>query len=97
MLLTKQWGRGIMVLSISNRKRGDYLSRQKRTHPPYDRFRGLLTEKGLAYKDVAELLGISVTSVGAKINGSSYFLLSEAQAIKREYRPERDIFCNLCC
>lgn len=68
------------------------MSRQKRVHPPYDKFKGFLTEKGLTYRDVAEVLGISVTSVGAKINGSSDFLLSEAQAIKRKYKPERDIF-----
>lgn len=68
------------------------MSRYKKSHPPYDKLKGFLTERGLTYKDIASLLGISVTSVGAKINGSSDFLLSEVKAIKEEYQPERDIF-----
>lgn len=70
------------------------MSKSKKTHPPYDKFKGFLTERGLTYRDVGDLLGITPTSVGAKINGRSDFLLSEVKKIKMEYKPERDIFCE---
>lgn len=65
---------------------------KKSRHPPYTRFKGFLTERGITYRDIADLLGISTTAVGAKVNGKSDFSLSEAQIIKRKYKPEREIF-----
>ena len=73
------------------------MNKRKPSHPPYDKLKGFLTERGLTYRGVASLLGISITSVGQKINGSSDFLLSEAEAIKREYKLERDISYKFCC
>jgi transcriptional regulator with XRE-family HTH domain len=70
------------------------MNKRKPSHPPYDKLKGLLTERGLTYRGVASLLGISITSVGQKINGTSDFLLSEAEAIKREYKLERDVFMS---
>lgn len=70
------------------------MNKRKPSHPPYDKLKGLLTERGLTYRGVASLLGISITSVGQIINGTSDFLLSEAEAIKREYKPERDVFMS---
>ena len=70
------------------------MNKRKPSHPPYDKLKGLLAERGLTYRGVASLLGISITSVGQKINGTSDFLLSEAEAIKREYKPERDVFMS---
>ena len=62
------------------------------SHPPYDKLKGFLKEKGVTYRDIASLLGITPTSVTAKINGKSDFYVSEAQAIKNKYQPEREIF-----
>lgn len=64
----------------------------ERKHPPYNSFKGFLAERGMTYKDIADLLGISVTAVGAKVNGKSDFSLSEALAIKKKYQPDREIF-----
>lgn len=61
-------------------------------HEPYLALKGFLRERGLTYKDLADILGISVTAVGQKINGQSDFTLSEATTIKARYQPERDIF-----
>lgn len=70
------------------------MNKRKPSHPPYDKLKGLLTERGLTYRGVASLLGISITSVGQKINGTSDFLLSEAEAIKWEYKLKRDVFMS---
>ncbi len=51
------------------------MNKRKPSHPPYDKLKGLLTERGLTYRGVASLLGISITSVGQKINGTSDFCL----------------------
>lgn len=61
-------------------------------HKPYKKFKGWLRENGLIYKDIADLLGLSVATVFAKINGQSDFLLSEVKIIKRTYNLKGDIF-----
>lgn len=61
-------------------------------HKPYAKFKGWLRENGLTYKDIAELLGLSVATVSAKINGDSDFLLSEIQIIKKKYCLKDTIF-----
>lgn len=61
-------------------------------HKPYAKFKGWLRENGLIYKDIAELIGTSTTTVSAKINGQSDFLLSEIQIIKSKYNLKDDIF-----
>lgn len=61
-------------------------------HEPYDKFKGWLRENKLVYQDIANLLGISVPTVSAKINGDSDFLLSEVKMIKKHYKAEEDIF-----
>ena len=63
-------------------------------HKPYTRFKGWLRSNDLTYKDLSDLLGISVTTVSSKINGHSDFLLSEIQAIKRQFHLESNIFFN---
>lgn len=65
---------------------------RKRTHEPYTKLKGFLKERGITYREIAELLDISVTAVGSKVNGMSDFSLSEAQTIKRKYEPDREIF-----
>ena len=61
-------------------------------HSPYAKFKGWLRSNGLTYYDIAVLLGLSVATVSAKINGKSDFLLSEIQIIKKEYNLDSDIF-----
>ncbi len=61
-------------------------------HKPYAKFKGWLRENELTYKDIAELIGVTVVTVSAKVNGSSDFLLSEIQIIKRHYNLSDEIF-----
>lgn len=64
----------------------------KTIHKPYTKFKGWLRSNDLTYNDVAELLGLSIATVSAKINGQSDFLLSEIRMIRKEYNLESDIF-----
>lgn len=64
----------------------------KQIHNPYAKFKGWLRSNGLTYNDIAALLGLSVATVSAKINGKSDFLLSEIQAIKKKYQLDDNIF-----
>lgn len=64
----------------------------KLIHEPYTKFKGWLRCNGLTYRDVAEMLGLSTTTVSAKINGTSDFLLSEIRTIQKQYRLENEIF-----
>ena len=64
----------------------------KKIHEPYKKFKGWLRGEGLTYKDVAELLGNSVATISAKINGQSDFSLSEIQKIRKEYNLDNGIF-----
>lgn len=64
----------------------------KLIHKPYAKFKGWLRENGLVYKDIADLIGVSIVTVSAKVNGQSDFLLSEIQIIKSRYNLKDDIF-----
>ena len=66
----------------------------KRIHEPYSKFKGWLRSNELTYKDIAELLGVSTTTISSKINGNSDFLLSEIQAIKKHFHLDDEIFFN---
>ena len=68
------------------------IDKTKLIHKPYKKFKGWLRENGLIYKDIADLSGVSVVTVSAKINGQSDFLLSETKIIKRTYNLIEDIF-----
>lgn len=64
----------------------------KAIHKPYDKFKGWLRENKLTYSDIADFLGINVSTVSQKINGQSDFLLSEINAMKEHYGLPGDIF-----
>lgn len=66
----------------------------KRTaiHNPYDKFKGWLLENHITYADLAELLGLNIATVSAKINGTSDFSLSEVKLLKSKYGLPNDIF-----
>lgn len=70
---------------------GDYL-KSNRIHKPYNKFKIWLKDNNITYSIIAELLGITETSVMYKINGKSDFLLSEVQLIKSKYQLTDDIF-----
>lgn len=68
--------------------------KNKLIHKPYNEFKGALRAKNLTYANVAELLNISETSVGFKINGKSDFYISEVEKILNAYNLQLDIFLN---
>lgn len=61
-------------------------------HSPYNHFKGWLRSNDLTYKDVGDLLGVSVATVSSKINGKSDFLLSEIKVLRKKYHLDFDIF-----
>lgn len=61
-------------------------------HEPYMRFKGWLKSNSLTYNDIAELLGLSKSSVSDRINGFSDFMLYEISTIVSEYGTSYDIF-----
>lgn len=66
--------------------------KKKLRHEPYNKLRGVLREKNLTYKDVADTLDISETAVQFKINGISDFYLSEVEKLQQAYGFELNIF-----
>lgn len=68
------------------------MKNKKMIHNPYSKFKGWLRENGLTYKDIAELIGNSVPTVNAKINGQSDFSLAEVNIIINKYGLDSAIF-----
>ena len=66
--------------------------KDRKIHVPYNKFKIWLKDNNLTYSAIAELLGITTTSVMYKINGRSDFLLSEIQLIKSTYKVSDNIF-----
>lgn len=65
---------------------------KKLKHEPYNKLRGILREKNLTYKDVADALGISETAVQFKVSGVSDFYLSEVEKLQQEYGVDTSVF-----
>lgn len=61
-------------------------------HKPYHKFKGWLRENNLNYADLGALIGVSKTTISAKINGQSDFYLSEIQTIRKTYNLDGSIF-----
>ena len=61
-------------------------------HMPYAKFKGWLRENNMTYKDIANLIGNSVATVSAKINGQSDFSLAEINIIISRYDLDFSIF-----
>lgn len=61
-------------------------------HKPYNKFKIWLKDRKITYSGIAELLGITPTSVMLKINGQSDFTLSEIRAIEIKYGINNEIF-----
>lgn len=73
-------------------RRGDIVSKSKKIHNPYNKFKGWLLEHGLTYKDIGDVIGVNTTTVSLKINGQSDFYLSEVILLIKEYDLTFDIF-----
>lgn len=54
-------------------------------HAPYAKLKGAIREKGLNYGMLATALGISVTSICNKINGTSDFYISEQSKLEQVF------------
>ena len=61
-------------------------------HKPYLKFKGVLREKELVQKDIAELLNLNVVTINQKINGSLDFTYSEIEAICDSLKVSTEIF-----
>ena len=61
-------------------------------HKPYARFKGWIRENNLSYQEIAEFLGVNLTTICNKINGKSDFTLSEVNALKLKYKLDSEIF-----
>nr|DAN88708.1 MAG TPA: SOS-response transcriptional repressor [Caudoviricetes sp.] len=68
------------------------MGKRKIIHAPYNKFKGILRERGLTYADIAKTLNISETSVGAKVNGYSDFYISEVEKIEDKHNIGYQIF-----
>ena len=63
------------------------VEKKKLIHEPYNK-----RENGIIYSHIAELLGVTPTTVSQKVNGQSDFTVSEAELIMRKYNADSKIF-----
>lgn len=61
-------------------------------HKPYERLKEALHNRNVSYRELGDLLSISVTAVCNKINGKSDFLISETDRIEAAYLIPRSVF-----
>lgn len=65
----------------------------KRRHVPYLRFKAFLVVNSISQRDVAELLGKSVSAINQNINGTGGdFSLSEVRLICGKYKINVDVY-----
>lgn len=60
-------------------------------------FKAWLVNNGISQTELAELLGVSFTSVNAKVNGRSQWTLPQIKKICSKYHVSADIFLKECC
>ena len=64
-----------------------------RNHSPYYKFKAFLIEKGIAQKELAELLGKSVSALNQNLNGTGGdFSIKEIRLICHTYGISSDYF-----
>lgn len=56
----------------------------------YRNLRGAIASKGIKYKKIAEVLGISAKSLSNKMNRKSPFTWEEVCTIQKEFFPEME-------
>ena len=64
----------------------------KKKHAPYIAFKRAIAGKGLTYKDVAKVIGVTESTLMLKINGKSDFYLSEQRTICSTFDIDQNIF-----
>lgn len=60
----------------------------KITHTPYKRFKGWLRGNDLTYADISNIIGVSVVTVSAKVNGTSDFTVAEIELLIKKYKSK---------
>ena len=68
------------------------MPKHSRIHKPYNGFKGFIRGKGLTYRDVGLLIGVSPTTISPKVNGFSDFYLNEVVKIKVAFGAGTEIF-----
>ncbi len=58
----------------------------------YPKFKGLLVERGIKQKDIAFLLGMTISSFNNKLNGKGDFTITDVKKICTFLDLEPDIF-----
>ena len=66
-------------------------------HKPYNVLQGYMRQNGITVRDLAELIGVTPTTISFKINGKSDFTLSEVDRIKKHYGVGYEIFLQAGC
>lgn len=65
---------------------------KEKKHPPYISLKLAFAGKGLKYKDIATVLGVTETTLMLKINGDSDFYVHEQQTICKEFGIDSSVF-----
>lgn len=82
----------VIVNDNRSAKRKEDSTMKKRVHAPYVTLKRALAGAGVTYRMVAELIGVSETTVQLKINGYSDFYISEQRKICQKWNINPDIF-----
>ena len=64
----------------------------KKKHAPYTAVKLWLAGHGITYKDVAEVINVTESTLSLKISGGSDFYLSEIKAICEAFGFDSSIF-----
>lgn len=64
----------------------------KQQHPPYTAVKNALAGKGLTYKDVANVLGLTEATVQQKLNGGSDFYITEQIKLCETFKLDPALF-----
>jgi DNA-binding XRE family transcriptional regulator len=68
------------------------MSKRALKHKPYLKLKGVLAEKALTQKDIADLLLLSPVTINQKINGTLDFSYSEVETICNYLEVSSEIF-----
>jgi len=56
------------------------------------RFKGWLAENGISQKEIAEVLGITVSNLNEKVNGKQEFTAPQMRTLCQKYNISADLF-----
>lgn len=58
----------------------------------YPKFKGFIAENNVKQKEVADLIGVTESTISKKINGNADFDMREVRIICKHYKINADIF-----